>query len=473
MATATGPPLEPGLGHKVLAWLAKVFELKPAALNWPRGVMFLDVALVPLIVFLAIGYEQYLFSALFGALFALLADPGGGIGYRASRIGGFALLGAGLTALAYGIAGDAWGWLVLAAFAVTLAASLAITFGVHRFVAGVLLNVWFVIALGIGSGFYQFNLTHHHAQITSHTWAQVAAWAGGSALWIAVTFIAWLIRGRQDQPPPLAEIPGDTSRRPLTRPLIMFAVIRALALAASVAIAFGANLSYGSWLPIATIIALKPDLTQATVVSVQRIAGALIGAAAAMLLLLIPANETGRQLLSIAHGLEVIALILIMHAVAIRLWNYALYSAAIAAAVLILLDLPQPTNYGAEGDRILWTLCGVAIGVLVMLLAGLLAKRSAKTPHQPALCARALPGGHRVCRPAAPRGGIGGALSHAGRPARPIACTRRRPTRSLAHARRPSRLPSDSRRSWLLPLRGPSPSCARAALPARASHRRR
>ena len=38
--------------------------------------------------------------------------------------------------------------------------------------------------------------------------------------------------------------------------------------------------------------------------------------------------------------------------------NYALYCAAIAAAVLILLDLPQPSNYAAEGDRVLWTLCG-------------------------------------------------------------------------------------------------------------------
>ena len=53
-----------------------------------------------------------------------------------------------------------------------------------------------------------------------------------------------------------------------------------------------------------------------------------------------------------------VAIVLIMHAVAIRLVNYALYSAAIAAAVLTLLDLPQPANYGAEGDRVLWTLCG-------------------------------------------------------------------------------------------------------------------
>jgi hypothetical protein len=80
----------------------------------------------------------------------------------------------------------------------------------------------------------------------------------------------------------------------------------------------------------------------------------------------------------------VVALVLFMHAAAIRFWNYAVYCGAIAAGVLILMDLPQPSNYGAEGDRVLWTLCGVGIAVLVMLLAGLLAKRTAKAPAQPA-----------------------------------------------------------------------------------------
>jgi len=359
-----------------MGWLSKVLEINPAGLNWPRGVMILDVALVPLVVFWAIGHEEYLLSALFGLLFAALADPGGGFGYGASRIASFALIGAGVTALGFGIGGDAWGWLVLAAFAVTLVAGLAAAFGVHRFVAALLLNIWFIIALGIASSF------HHYAHITSYTWAQVLAWAGGSALWIVVTFIGWLIRGREDRPQPIAELPGDTSRQKLTRPLIMFAVIRALVMAGTVALAFGLNLSHGYWMPIAAIVAMKPSVQQATLVAVQRLAGALIGAVAAALLLLIPANETGLRLFAIDRGLEVVALVLLMHGAAIRFWNYALYGAAIAAGVLILVDPPQPSNYSAEGYRVLWTLCGVAIGVLVMLLAGLLARRPAKAPPQ-------------------------------------------------------------------------------------------
>jgi hypothetical protein len=235
---------------------------------------------------------------------------------------------------------------VLAAFAVTLAAGLAVAFGVRRFVTALLLNLWFIVVLGLASSF------HHHAHITSYTWAQVLAWAGGAALWITVTFIGWLIRGREDRPQPVAELPGNTSRQKLTRPLIM--------------------------------VAMKPSLQQATLVAVQRLAGALIGGGAAALLLLIPASEHGLRLFAVERGLEVVALVLFMHGAAIRFWNYALYCGAIAAGVLILIDLPQPSNYAAEGYRLLWTLCGAGIGVLVMLLAGLFTRRTATAPPRTA-----------------------------------------------------------------------------------------
>ena len=358
------------------SWLRRVFELNLAGLNWPRAVLVLDVLLVPLVLFWAIGYEQYLISAVFGLLFAVVVDPGGGYGRRALAIAVFAALGAGVTALGFAIGADAWGWLVLATFAVTLAAGLAAMFGVHRFAAALLLNIWFIIALAVATGL------HRQSFVTSYTWAQVSAWTGGCALWIVVTFLGWLVRGRHDQSPVLAEIPGDVARRKLTPPLIAFALIRALAMAGTVAIAWGANLSHGYWMAIACIIALRPGLDQSTLYAVQRLAGALIGAGVAILLLLIPANVHGLRLLSVSHGLEVVALVLVVHGVATRFLNYAVYCAAIAAAVLTLLDLGKPTDYGAEGYRVLWTLCGVGIGVIFMLLAGLLGKRRAGQPRR-------------------------------------------------------------------------------------------
>ncbi|WP_272918614.1 FUSC family protein [Streptomyces sp. HUCO-GS316] len=143
-------------------------------------------------------------------------------------------------------------------------------------------------------------------------------------------------------------------------------------------------MSHGSWIPIAAIVAMKPSLGQATLVSAQRLAGALIGAAVAAVLLLVPASEHGLRLFAVQRGLEVVALVLLMQGAGIRFWNYTLYSAAIAAGALILVDLPQPSDYAAEGYRVLWTLCGVGIGLLVMLLAGLLAKRTAEAPPRTA-----------------------------------------------------------------------------------------
>ncbi|MFD8482413.1 FUSC family protein [Kitasatospora sp. NPDC059673] len=376
MASTSGEG-QPIHARRAVNGLSKVFELNPAGLNLPRAVTFLDIALVPLVVFWAIGHQQYLLSALFGLLFAWLDDPGGSYVHRVSRVAVFALFGAGLTALGFGIGADSWGWLTLAAFAVTLAAGLAVTFGVRRFVSAMLLNIWFVVTLGLASSF------HHAARITSYTWAQTLAWTGGAALWAVGAFIGWLIRGRRDRSQPIAELPGDTSRKKLTPPVVVFAVLRAVAVAGAVALAFGLNLSHGYWMPIAAVVAMKPSLEQTTLVAVQRLSGAVIGAVAAALLLLIPASEHGLRLFAVTRGLEVVALVLLMHAVSIRFYSYALYCAAIAAGVLILVDLPQPSNYAAEGYRVLWTACGAGIALLLMLLAGLLAKHAAKAPPPP------------------------------------------------------------------------------------------
>ena len=191
-----------------------------------------------------------------------------------------AVAGALLTALAFGIGGGAWGFVVLAAFVATLLGGLAVTYGLHRFAAAYLLNVWFIVALGLPTllafglpGLFRSGLIH------AEPWKQALAWLVGSALGIAYTFIMWLVRGRGTQSQPVAEIPGDISPRPLTRPLILFALMRAVAVAAAIAIAFGLQLPSAYWMPIATIIAMKPSLQQSALVAEQRIAGTVVGAA--------------------------------------------------------------------------------------------------------------------------------------------------------------------------------------------------
>jgi len=114
-----------------------------------------------------------------------------------------------------------------------------------------------------------------------------------------------------------------------------------------------------------------PSLEQSMLVSEQRLAGAVLGALVAAVLLLTVHDK---------HVLEVAVVVILTLGVAIHGVNYALYTAAIAAAVLIAIDLPHPTNLSHEALRVLYTFLGVGLAVLVMLLATQLGKRAAKAP---------------------------------------------------------------------------------------------
>ena len=46
--------------------------------------------------------------------------------------------------------------------------------------------------------------------------------------------------------------------------------------------------------------------------------------------------------------------------------------------ILTALDLPDPTNLGAEAKRVLFTFVGVGIAVIVMLLADQLQQRQTR-----------------------------------------------------------------------------------------------
>ena len=104
------------------------------------------------------------------------------------------------------------------------------------------------------------------------------------------------------------------------------------------------------------------------------LAGAIVGAAIAVLFLLAINSD---------HALEGVIVILGAIAASIRFVNYALYCAAIAAAALIAIDLPHPSNLGNEWRCVLYTLIGVGIAVVIMLLANLLQKRLAPATPRP------------------------------------------------------------------------------------------
>ena len=127
--------------------LAKVFELNRQGLNIARGIAIAVVLLLPLVVLGLIHQDQYWLSVSFGALFVGVSDPGGEYAHRVPPMALTGVAGALLTALGFGVGGQAWGFVVLVAFVVTLLGGLAVKFGVHRFAQATLLNVWFIIAI--------------------------------------------------------------------------------------------------------------------------------------------------------------------------------------------------------------------------------------------------------------------------------------------------------------------------------------
>jgi uncharacterized membrane protein YgaE (UPF0421/DUF939 family) len=154
----------------------------------------------------------------------------------------------------------------------------------------------------------------------------------------------------------------------LTRQVVLFTLIRAFAVGIAVAIDFGLHLPDADWMPVATLVAMKASLEQATLVAEQRLVGALIGAVVATIFLLGVDNK---------HLLEVMVVLLGAFAASFRAVNYAIYCVGVVGAVLVGMDLPHPTNLTAETHRVLFTLAGVGIALVVMLLATQLQKHQA------------------------------------------------------------------------------------------------
>jgi Fusaric acid resistance protein-like len=273
--------------------------------------------------------------------------------------------GAVLTWVAFTVGQQSWPWVTLAAFVVTVVAGLFVKYGLHRFVLAYVLNIWFIIALSQPP-------KDVAAHITIHPWGQTLAWLIGGLVWIACLTLVALARSRADQPAFIPEIAGDISPTPLTPPKIAFALMRAVGVAAAIAIAFGFQLPQAQWMDgHRHDRGGKAQLTQSRPTAAQRAPGAIFGALVAALAML---SIDSKGLLE--AGIVVLGAL----AGAIRTVNYTLYFTAVSAFVLIAVDLSQPTNFTKEAERVAFTLAGVAIAILVEVIATKAQERRAPQP---------------------------------------------------------------------------------------------
>lgn len=221
---------------------------------------------------------------------------------------------------------------------------------------------WFIVALSLAAGYQT-------AGVTTNSLGQAAAWLFGTALLLGIVMVVRLFRGRRPRPQQVAATPENTKPIDLTRPVVLFAVVRALTVAVAVAIPFGLKVPEAFLMPVATIVTLKPSLEQSTLMAEQRVIGTIIGAVLAAGLLLTVASK---------HILVAVIVVFVAAMASVIKVNYALFCAGLGGAVLIALDLPNPTNLSNEGRRVLYTFAGVALAVVVTFLLDRLKKRSAK-----------------------------------------------------------------------------------------------
>jgi heme exporter protein D len=354
------------------AWLAQVFALNTKGLYVPRGVAITGLALITLVITTALHQDHYYLSVGFGLVFVTLTDPGGPYPSRLRRMAVVGAIGTLITALGWGIGGEAWGWIVLAVFVVTMLSGLSMNFGLQEFVAGTLLNVWLLITLSESAGL--------PPGAPTHAWNQALAWLIGSGIAVALMTVLWLLRGMPKGLSALPEVPADLPMK-LSPPVVLFVVIRAIAISAAAAVAFGLNVTSADWMPIAALVAMKTTLDQSSLRSAQRLIGTALGAAIAATFLVTVTSH---------RALEEIVFLLLGIGASIYAVNYTFYATLIAGAVLIAMDLPHPTNLDAEGRRIFFTFVGIAIAIAVLAFATLIqtVEARAATPQQSAAAAQ-------------------------------------------------------------------------------------
>ena len=90
----------------------------------------------------------------------------------------------------------------------------AVKLGVHRFAAGLLLNVWFLVVLSLA--------THDTGHLKISAWDQALAWLVGAAAWIVLMFVVWVASRGRWRPAPVMDLPGEpipSTADPADRPL--------------------------------------------------------------------------------------------------------------------------------------------------------------------------------------------------------------------------------------------------------------
>lgn len=297
-------------------------------------------------------------TATLASLFVVATGGDGSMSVRLPGMVRFTIAGAVLGGLAYWSSESAFS-VALVLGGATYLGTLAAAFGPSSARRGLFLTLWAMFALLLGSG------------DTEPLAASIAFLVGG-AFAIAVTAIrlAFSVEddaGEADEPEDADAVEGEGVFRPqrvakaIFSPIGLFAVLRAVAVAFAVVLGFWWFSSYPLWTAITVIVVVKPSAGQTASIVVQRTLGTAVGAVIAMTVAqVLPRGET---------GVVIALLVSAFFMVAFLSANYTLFATFLTAMLLFGLRLVQGDAFEAGWERLLATVVGAGIALLVVVVA--------------------------------------------------------------------------------------------------------
>jgi uncharacterized membrane protein YccC len=140
-------------------------------------------------------------------------------------------------------------------------------------------------------------------------------------------------------------------------PILRHAMRLAAATGAGVAVERFADVPHGYWIPLTALMVLRPETAHTYTRCVGRVAGNAVGIIAASIVT-VSWHPTGL-------AAAVLAVIVLGIAYAVSGFGYLAQSAALAAAIVFLLDVTGTAGAGTMADRLVATLIGGALAILV------------------------------------------------------------------------------------------------------------
>ena len=245
---------------------------------------------------------------------------------------------------------------------VTLAGTLVAMAGRRPAVAGTYALLWAVVTLGIGS--------------TDESPAAMAlAFVAGGVIALVALWLAERVPdpdGEEGGAPDQADASADDTGGPVPWSIKTFAVARAVAAGACVALGYWLFPDHATWAALTFVLVLQPPKEQATVVAVGR----TLGTTAGVLLGMAVASLVGDQTAVLVVAFMLSGFLML----ATKKVNYALSTTFTTALLLLAQRLLQDDVFSTGWTRLAATLLGVVAAFAVLKAMQLATSRRSSTP---------------------------------------------------------------------------------------------